>query len=323
MSLIEKAGQLRPLRDGLARWHHTWAIPPGWGARIDATPWGFRLGIAIVLVALVGVLDEASGSEVSFSIFYLLPVAFAGGFLTRTAGALVALLAAAVWGYLDITTGRPYSAAWIPYWNSAVRLGFFLIVNELIAAMRRAQSRERVLSRTDAVTGIPNARVFEEHATRVIAETRRYGRPFTITYVDLDRFKQVNDELGHSEGDRVLMTVAALLAGSARATDVVARLGGDEFGILMPGTGLEQARVSLERIAAAVAVGTSGRWAVGATLGAVTFTEPPSDFDFAVGQADALMYQGKAEGRGRILQATWPKNAAPPEGCPQGTLAAV
>ncbi len=273
---------------------------------MEAAPPGIRLGIAIALVGVVGALDAATGSEVSFSIFYLMPVAFAGRVLTSRAGAFVALLAAALWGYLDITMGRPYSAAWIPYWNSAVRLGFFLIVNATLASALRAHARERAMSRIDSLTGLANARSFEELGTRVIAESRRSGRPFTLAYVDLDRFKEVNDQLGHSEGDRVLRSVAEHIADSARATDVVARLGGDEFVILMAETGVIQAHTALERIAAAVAAGTSGQWNVGATFGAVTFTEAPHSIDSAVRQADALMYQGKAEGRGRILQTTWP-----------------
>ena len=290
-----------------ARRQHAAGFYPGWVERLVAIPPVVRLGMAIALVAVVGGLDMASGSEVSLSIFYLIPVAFAGLVLGRRAGTLVAALAAAVWGYLDITTGRAYEVGWVPFWNSAVRLGFFLIVNELLIEARRAHMAERALSRTDPVTGIANARVFEEHANRVAADSRRHKRPFTIAYIDLDRFKQVNDGLGHSEGDRVLRAVGAAIIGGTREVDTVARLGGDEFGILMPDTGADQARASLERIAADVARVASGRWAVGATVGAVTFTEPPDTVDWAVSQADALMYRGKAEGRGRILQATWPE----------------
>jgi diguanylate cyclase (GGDEF)-like protein len=274
--------------------------------RILSVPWGFRLLFAIVLLAIVGVLDTVTGPEISFSIFYLIPVVFACWFLSRGTGAFVAIVGAGVWAYLEIKTGRPYSAAWIPLWNSGVRLGFFLVFNELVDAVRRAHMRERALSRTDSLTGLANVRVFEEHAYRLIAESRRSKRAFTLAYADLDKFKQVNDELGHSEGDRVLRMVAAAIKQNVRVTDFVARLGGDEFAILMPDTGVEQARVTLGRVAAAVGGSVKGRWAVGATFGAVTFCEPPDDVDFAVRQADALMYRGKGEGRGRLLQATWP-----------------
>jgi diguanylate cyclase (GGDEF)-like protein len=91
-----------------------------------------------------------------------------------------------------------------------------------------------------------------------------------------------------------------------RVTDVVARLGGDEFGILMLGTDEEQARRSLERVAACLAEEVEARWGVGATFGSVTFTQWPEDAEEALRQADALMYEGKVAGRGRLLQTTWP-----------------
>ncbi|HEX9093315.1 MAG TPA: GGDEF domain-containing protein, partial [Coriobacteriia bacterium] len=263
--------------------------------------------LSAALLVFVAALDTASGSEVSFSIFYLVPVSFAGALISRRAGFTLAILSAAVWGYLEMTTGRGYSAAWIPYWNSAVRLGFFLLVNELIERLRRAHARQRALAREDSLTGIANARVFEECTQRTIAASRRSGRPFTIAYVDLDRFKRINDEFGHSEGDKLLRVVATLITDGVRSTDAVARLGGDEFGILIPDTEAEQARITLERIAAAIDDTVGDRWAVGATVGAVTFTGPPEDADSAVRQADELMYRGKAEGRGRIMHETWPE----------------
>jgi diguanylate cyclase (GGDEF)-like protein len=279
-----------------------------WIERTSSSSTVARSAVAAALVAIIGLLDIATGSELSFSIFYLLPVAFAGGFISRRAGRVMAIISAAVWGYLEVTTGRPYSAAWIPMWNSAVRLAFFLLFNELIDGVRHAHARERALSRTDALTGIANGRVFYEHAERVIAESRRDGRPFTLVFADLDRFKQVNDDFGHSEGDRLLGEVAAQIEDSLRATDVVARLGGDEFGILMPDAGEEQARVTLERLADTLAHVVGGRWPVGVTFGAVTFREPPEDADRAVRMADALMYRGKSQGRGLVVQATWPES---------------
>jgi diguanylate cyclase (GGDEF)-like protein len=294
-------------------------VVPIWSDRLISLPLAVRVLLSMVLLVCVAVLDTVTGSEVSFSIFYLVPVSFAGAFISRRTGFAIAILSAATWGYFEVTTGHAYSAAWIPYWNSAVRLGFFLLVNELIERLRRAHARQRALAREDSLTGIANARVFEEYAHRTIALSRRSGRPFSVAYVDLDRFKQVNDEFGHSAGDALLRTVALLIADGVRSTDMVARLGGDEFGILLPDTEAEQARVILERIAAAIADWVRGHWAVGATVGAVTFTEPPEDADFAVRQADALMYRGKAEGRGRILYATWPEpglGMSGSSGCP-------
>jgi diguanylate cyclase (GGDEF)-like protein len=276
-----------------------------WAEDILAMPVAARFALALASMAVVAVLDAVTGTEISFSVFYLVPVAFAGAFVSRRAGWAVALMSAVVWGYLDAVSGHGYSAAWILYWNGGVRLAFFLIVNELISMLRSVQAHLHELSRTDSLTRLANARVFQEHAERVIALSRRSGKPFTITYVDLDRFKKVNDEYGHSEGDRLLRAVAAHIEGALRATDVVARLGGDEFGILMPETGEAEAGKSLQRVSDAIASDFEGHEAVGATFGAITFDSPPDDYDSAVRQADALMYRGKEQGGGRIVQASW------------------
>lgn len=298
------------------------------GVAARLTDWAFaaplrvKVLLSLLLLGLVALLDIATGEELSFSIFYLVPVSYAGASISRRAGFALAVLSSATWGYLEVAMGRPYSAAWIPYWNTGVRLGVFVLVNELIDRLRRAHAAQHALASQDSLTGIANARVFHEYADRALATSRRTGRPFTVAYVDLDRFKQVNDTLGHSEGDRLLRTVARLLADQVRSTDVVARLGGDEFGLLMPETDRAAATVSLERIAAAFARDVGARWTVGATIGAITFVEAPLDVDAAVHEADALMYQGKAEGRGRIVQATWPGPAAGSGETPGGPTAA-
>lgn len=276
-----------------------------WADAIYAMPVAARLALALAIMAVVAVLDAVTGTEISFSVFYLVPVAFAGAFVSRRAGWAVAFMSAAVWAWLDVVAGHGYSAAWILYWNSGVRLAFFLIVNELVSMLRSVQAHLHELSRTDSLTGLWNARVFEEHAEQVIALSRRSGKAFTIAYVDLDKFKNVNDEYGHSEGDRLLRSVAAHIEGALRATDVVARLGGDEFGILMPDTSEAEAGRSLQRVSDAIAGDFEGHEAVGATIGAITFDSPPDDYDSAVRQADSLMYRGKANGRGRIVQASW------------------
>ena len=265
-----------------------------------------RVAITVAMVLLVAGLDLATGPEISFSVFYLLPVLFAGALVSRGTGNLTALACAGLWGYVEVQFGRGYSAAWIPWWNSVVRLVFFLMINELVCLQRVAHSRLMTLARTDPLTGIANVRVLPR-----APQPRHRARPSQRPQVHphLPRPGPVQDgerHLGHAEGDRVLKAVAATIASHVRVTDVVARLGGDEFGILMLGTDEEQARRSLERVAACLAQEVEARWGVGATFGSVTFSQWPEDADAALRQADALMYQGKAAGRGRLLQMTWP-----------------
>lgn len=257
-------------------------------------------------MAVIAALDAVTGSEVSFSLFYLAPVVFAGGLISHRAGLAMAVVSAAAWGYLDRAMGATYSANWIPVWNSLVRLGFFVVVNELVYAVGLAHARQAELARKDSLTGANNTRVFNERVELTIAQSLRDGRPFTLVYLDLDRFKSINDEFGHSEGDRLLCDVSDAVDSSLRATDVMARLGGDEFGILMPQTGGDEARAWLDRLTAELSRDAGKRWGIGATLGAMTFTRPPDNVDAAVRAADELMYRGKAQGRGVIVQGVSP-----------------
>jgi diguanylate cyclase (GGDEF)-like protein len=101
---------------------------------------------------------------------------------------------------------------------------------------------------TDGLTGIKTRRFFWEALSSEWKRASRSGRPFSVVLIDLDKFKEVNDTLGHLEGDLVLARVGRLLEQKCRQSNVVARYGGDEFIILMPETGVEQAQVLAERL---------------------------------------------------------------------------
>ena len=197
------------------------AIPsraPSLTRRIATTPLLARVGLCLLLLGSVALLDYFTGEELSFSVFYLFPVLFAGAFISRNAGRLAAVAGAAIWGYLEVT-GRMYSAEWIPAWNTIVRLLFFLSINELVAVVRRAHERVRALSRRDSLTGIANARVFRERSKRSEVPKRWH---LHHRLRDLDRFKQVNDT-HDTEGDKLLRAVAETTARTS-AVDIVARL---------------------------------------------------------------------------------------------------
>ncbi len=276
---------------------------------IASMPISVRWALAIALMAVVGLLDLVTGPELSVSVFYLVPVLFADAILSRNGGRALAVMSATTWGALEVLGGSQYSAGWILVWNSGVRLVFFLLINELTDANRVAHAHDRVLARTDALTGLANGRTFLERVELAIAGTRRHGRPFTIAYLDVDRFKQVNDRFGHAAGDRLLRAVAETMEAATRETDLAARVGGDEFGILLVDTSADEARSLLDRLAARVS--TSLVTALGedsgaaATLGAVTFLEAPDSVVTAIHEADSLMYLGKQAGGAQIRQETW------------------
>lgn len=103
-------------------------------------------------------------------------------------------------------------------------------------------------ARTDALTGVWNRKAFDEQLQIQTAIARRYELPLSLVLLDIDRFKQVNDQHGHATGDAVLKQMVGLLRASVREADFVVRHGGDEFALLLPQTGLEGAVLVAERI---------------------------------------------------------------------------
>jgi diguanylate cyclase (GGDEF)-like protein len=221
----------------------------------------------------------------------------------------VALASAAMWGVIDVAAGSHYSNWVIPVWNSATRLGFFLVAAWLLHSLRRASRTVLALAHTDSLTGLANGRSFYNDLEREIRRQRRYGSAFTLAYVDLDHFKEVNDARGHAAGDELLRGVGTCIAAALRESDVVARLGGDEFGLLLPETGEESASLILERVLVTVA-GTidsaaPGVDGAGATVGAVVFKVAPESADAAVRAADEAMYEGKRVAHGGLQLRIW------------------
>jgi diguanylate cyclase (GGDEF)-like protein/PAS domain S-box-containing protein len=178
------------------------------------------------------------------------------------------------------------------------------------------QELER-LSHHDPLTGLFNRRRFEEELRRQLAYTRRYGRGGALLMIDLDRFKQINDELGHAAGDRALCHVAELLSDNLRAADTVARdvdptiarLGGDEFVALLPEVDEAGAASAAERLASELsdaALTIDGREVeLRVSIGVATFDENgiPGEEDL-LAAADRAMYLAKAGGGGAQLAAS-------------------
>jgi diguanylate cyclase (GGDEF)-like protein/PAS domain S-box-containing protein len=164
-----------------------------------------------------------------------------------------------------------------------------------VTERRRLERRLRHLADHDDLTGLINRRRFQEELQRHLAEGRRYGLTGALLVLDLDGFKEVNDNHGHSAGDRVLCAVADALRSRLRASDVVARLGGDEFAVLLPRETPEEAEMvcrSLERaIPDEVEVPGDGRIEVSA--GFAPFADGVESVDDVLAAADASMYEAK------------------------------
>jgi diguanylate cyclase (GGDEF)-like protein/PAS domain S-box-containing protein len=189
--------------------------------------------------------------------------------------------------------------------DGAAGVGVSVIdVSELKHAERRLEESNRrltVLATTDELTGLPNRRMLTEQLELAIARARRGGLAVAILCIDLDRFKDVNDSLGHAMGDDLLVEVAARLRTGARATDVVARYGGDEFVILLADLDVKEApelaATVVERVGGLLrdplAVGPVELRAA-ASIGVAMFPHDSGDAKGLLAAADAAMYAGKS-----------------------------
>jgi len=150
---------------------------------------------------------------------------------------------------------------------------------------------------TDGLTGIKTRRFFWEALSAEWKRASRSGRPFSVVLIDLDKFKEVNDTMGHFEGDLVLARVGRLLEQKSRQSNIVARYGGDEFIILMPETGSEQAQVLAERLRQWIASDPMlGEHHVTGSFGVASFPTHGFSIDDIIRVADAGMYVSKRSG---------------------------
>ncbi len=165
------------------------------------------------------------------------------------------------------------------------------------------EQQTRRMAEIDALTGLANRMAIETRIDRTIELAAASGLPFTLMFLDLDRFKHINDSYSHDAGDEVLRVVAQRLSDCVRETDVVARLGGDEFLLLMPGLGRDPKPVMriadqiVEVIAADIDLGDGSRDHVGASIGVAIYPSHGSSLEDLRRSADTAMYAVKRAGR--------------------------
>lgn len=169
------------------------------------------------------------------------------------------------------------------------------------ARLRQALDEAQRLADHDALCPVFNRRAFERELDREIALADRHGTPLSLVYLDLDRFKQVNDHFGHAAGDEVLRQVCAMICNHFRQTDIIGRLGGDEFGIILShaelGDAQQKADQLMERLDRFHVSGPEAGWLapvrLGASCGVVAWTGQKSGA-LLVSEADEAMFKVKS-----------------------------
>lgn len=236
--------------------------------------------LAFAGIGVIAVLDYWTGHEISFSVFYLLPVGLLA-WRTRLCASLgAAVLSAVLWYSADVSS-HDHSHPIIGVWNATARLIIFVFAGLVLHRVQALLDRE-------------------------LSRSQRTGRAFTLAYLDLDRFKAVNDRFGHAAEDLVLRDVGMKLAITVRGIDATARLGGDEFALLLSETDAAPAKAALERIQKTLSltlrsIRAASEVGITASIGAVVYSGGTASSDDLLAAADALMYRTKHQGPGSIL----------------------
>jgi diguanylate cyclase (GGDEF)-like protein len=261
----------------------------------------YVMALSSLLVLIAGFIDYATGPLYSVSILYLVPVVIAAWYAGRLPSIAIAFASAGAWLIAALLWERYYADSSVIYWNDIIELSFFLIVSYIISALKSSLDYQKLLARTDLLTGVSNRTYFYDLAETEINRMRRYKHPFTICYIDIDNFKQINDTFGHAEGDNLLRNMAGKIRSIVRKTDFIGRLGGDEFGLLMPETDESAALNIVGKIHSLSELPEFIQKNISLSIGMVTYVSPPSTADEMIKTADDLMYAVKTGGKNNVL----------------------
>jgi diguanylate cyclase (GGDEF)-like protein len=251
-------------------------------------------------VVLIGYALATTPGPGDAAVLYALPVFWTTFFFGRRgAGAIIGCVAVGhAVSLLAMPASDAYPGRWIDVMVSVC--GVALVV--LVLERRNELLLERLASeaRTDPLTGLLNRRGFDEHTAREFAHAHRDGTSIALVMLDIDHFKQVNDEWGHVVGDRVLAHFARVLASEARVIDVAARLGGEEFAVLMPSSDAAGAEAFIERVRNCLGSPRPDLPPVRVSAGVVATTDPP-DVQVVLERVDSALYAAKRGGRDRTV----------------------
>lgn len=262
--------------------------------------------LSLLAIAVTCITLFLTENNVDLRPLLVLPVLLASWYGGSKAGASIAVLTAILLLATNWALGSFYSSTISLVYDSLVALFVYLFIGIIVTNFRKVHRVEAVAANTDSLTGVNSARRFYAELANEILRSKRYGHAFSLAYIDVDNFKQINDTLGHSIGDKLLIQLSKCLLESLRATDVVARIGGDEFVCLLPEAEQREARSALLKAEKALRDRMKKHgWDVSFSIGVVTFETSPDDVREAVQLADELMYEVKGNSKNNIAYKVW------------------
>ena len=288
---------IAPLLLTASRWD---LLPTGKGARLE----GLVLVLGMLALTLVMMEYAEPLRPAEIVLFVLLPAVLWAALRFSVTGASLAIFLAALivmgvavvsYGGITVTT-LPRDVFALQISMMTMALGG-LFVSAALTERRYSEMRLDMLANHDPLTGLPNRSYFQDFLGHALARAQREKSQVSLLFIDLDRFKHINDSQGHEGGDQVLRIVANRLDEQVRADDFVARLGGDEFAVILnhPPASQAASRVARKLIKALTESFKLGqrRYAIGASVGISVYPDDGLDANTLLRQADLAMYQAK------------------------------
>jgi len=288
---------IAPLLLTASRWD---LLPTGKGARLE----GLVLVLGMLALTLVMMEYAEPLRPAEIVLFVLLPAVLWAALRFSVTGASLAIFLAALivmgvavvsYGGITVTT-LPRDVFALQISMMTMALGG-LFVSAALTERRYSEMRLDMLANHDPLTGLPNRSYFQDFLGHALARAQREKSQVSLLFIDLDRFKHINDSQGHEVGDQVLRIVANRLDEQVRADDFVARLGGDEFAVILnhPPASQAASRVARKLIKALTESFKLGqrRYAIGASVGISVYPDDGLDANTLLRQADLAMYQAK------------------------------
>ena len=258
------------------------------------------LSLAICVVIFV------FGYIESFQLLFVFPVVLASWYGSQKSGLSLAIVATALYLLTEVIASHGKTDLQTLLSNGFVQLIIYIVLALIVTNFRNVHRIEVNAADTDSLTGINSRRSFYAELSNEIVRSKRYKHVFSLAYLDIDDFKNVNDSMGHATGDKVLKEVARIMNNSLRKNDTVARIGGDEFVCLLPETDEKSTKTAfIKTIAMLNDSMKNNQWPVTFSVGVVTFSNIPSDEHAVMHIADKLMYEVKNDSKNDIAFAVW------------------